>query len=166
MNSPKLIERNLLAQKTINIKGLEYPYFYSILHYLEKELKSSGYIKLNKEILDKVSFNEHSFFPIVIKVCYFYGENSKTFNSTLSIDIVAQSYIVPSQKQSQITGGEYYAWVDANPSKTVTTSPLWNTTLSFSKDNPMQKEINLISMIKCAQPYFNKNFKGTITCKR
>jgi hypothetical protein len=43
--------------------------------------------------------------------------------------------------------------------------PLWTTFCSV-QDNSIELRLYLPAMIKCVTPYFNKNFKGTITCKR
>jgi len=48
-----------------------------------------------------------------------------------------------------------------------TDEPLWQiSALSIPPFNPHDIRITLPSVIKCIAPYFNKNFKGTITCKR
>ncbi len=46
-----------------------------------------------------------------------------------------------------------------------TNEPLWHIAL-FVNDNNSQLRFYIPSMIKCAAPYFNKNFKGIVTCKR
>lgn len=45
-------------------------------------------------------------------------------------------------------------------------SPVWQIKATTKPDNSFNIRITIPSLIKCISPYFNKNFKGTITCKR
>ncbi len=46
-----------------------------------------------------------------------------------------------------------------------TKSPFWLVEMEVRDDN-INLRMYIPSMIKCVAPYFNKNFKGTVTCKR
>lgn len=154
------------SREKTKIQGLYYPYIRSILPSLDRGLGILDYIKMTDDIFIKDKLRESSLFPIVISLGYFYGENPDKFNSSLVLHIEARSYFIPDHKPHQITFSDVSKYYKAYPDANLLTLPLWSITISSSSGHPQEKEFNLISMVKCATPYLNKNFKGTITCKR
>ena len=61
--------------------------------------------------------------------------------------------------------GYFFFGLSAHDSNT--NAPWWKiSACSVPPVNPYELRISLPSVIKCIAPYLNKNFKGTITCKR
>lgn len=61
--------------------------------------------------------------------------------------------------------GNWIKYVTIEVKNNYTNEPLWHIALAVN-DNSSQLRFYIPSMIKCAAPYFNKNFKGVVTCKR
>jgi len=105
---------------------------------------------------------------------YYYPELVRLINSELK----KRNFIMSDYKNSPnykivpwYTGDEYYKefrefvfGLDAIDS--IELFPIWQIKTTTKPDNSFNIRITIPSLIKCISPYLNKNFKGTITCKR
>lgn len=157
LNSPQNKKNNIVMQKDLE----SYPYYPSASHAIENELKIYGYSKIN--LNNRNNLKPSSLVPVYVRISYMSGSSN---NFIFSVDIRMSEYIVPNQKSTPLNFEEYVASKKANPKSNSITNPLWTMMLGIENEVPSHNELFLMSMIKCAAPYFNKNFKGVVTCKR
>ena len=140
-----------------------FPYYQEILEEVINALKPHGYKMYN---IDDIYYKEKdSLFPAYISFSYLQNDKAVMFELRLN------NYTIPSKRDNQpITVLDAVSYMKTkknfNTTKDFNITPVWSITIGIDIDNPMNARLQLSAIIKCASPYFNTNFKGTITCKR
>jgi len=143
--------RNYLPE--IKSYDVLYDYYPEATLILEQELNKQNY----KKVKDNINYNDPIYLTMIkISFRYYmhvYWDSKESFYSK-EYPYDLKSINTPYHKAIKIE-------VETNEDKT----PLWEISIEVQDDN-YNLRIYIPSMIKCAAPYFNKNFKGTVTCKR
>jgi len=149
--------------KTIDQNDARYPCYKSAFTYLHRELENKGY-KMSSFPDGVSNSKKDTKFPISIGLKYIQSFDPLMFY----VGIRGQEHTVPNQKNVQLTYEDVARWMANKDEKSpmLFYEPLWTISLIVENELPAHSELLFISMIKCAAPYFNKNFKGIVTCKR
>lgn len=157
-NEYVIVDLNLPAEKNKNPvmkkNAEDYPYYEEILEEVINALKPHGY-----KITEIGNIKKDSLFPAYISFSYIEK------NRTLFFNLKLNNYTIRSRVNNQpISYIEAVNYIKTK--KDLSTIPVWSILIGIDVDNPMNSRLQLSAIIKCASPYFNTNFKGTITCKR
>jgi len=150
----KIIQSNNFNIYSLSNTGLLCSDFYNI----ERSTKGAFWSNISKQIifteveveltnsLKTIGYYKSTEFNPQINISIGYGDGKLGDQNTL----VAKHLHISCTKASKDIGSNY---------------PIWKISTHLVSNEANIRNI-IIPMIKCASPYFNKNFKGTITCKR
>jgi hypothetical protein len=139
---------NDMKEKYKSNSSFKFIYYPEVFTYLKDELEKQNYKVYIPQKIDKSNKSSKDIFKtdeLSFVVIYYYTDYHTTRTST-----ICEKYI-------HIKG--------AKMNNNFETIPMWSILLVVH-DESFNFQYYIPSMIKCAGDYFNKNFKGIVTCKR